>query len=106
MNDFSAWDQNNWLASASLLIELAFLVAAVWFAGNLLRTMRAFQEQIGTLLKLSIAGITADRNLSTGGAPLPLSEGSPYWLAPSEGEAAAQPQLAERDQNRITVAGQ
>ena len=54
MTELAALDQVNWLALASLLIQVGFLVAVVWFARNVLRAMRTFQEQVGAILKLSI----------------------------------------------------
>jgi hypothetical protein len=83
MSDLSALAQNNWCAPASLVIQLAFLIAGVWFARNILRTMRASQEQLGAMLKLSITGVTGERHLSSGSAKQSLTEVSPYWLAPS-----------------------
>ena len=104
MNDLNALDQNYWFASASLFIQLAFLIAGVWFALNILKTLRAFQEQIGALLKLSITGVTPDRTVLTSNAAPSLAASSPYWLAPSGSETAAPPQLTERGPNRIVVA--
>ena len=89
---------------ASLFIQLAFLIAGVWFALNILKTLRAFQEQIGALLKLSITGVASDRNLSNSSAVQPLAQGSPYWLAPSEPETAALPQLTECGPSRVSGA--
>ena len=104
MSNLTALDQNNGYALAGLVIQIAFLIAALWFARNLLRTMRSFQEQIGALLKLSITGVASDRNFSTSAAARPLTDASPYWLAPSEPESAATPQPAERGPGHITVA--
>src|SRR5260221_2025956 len=61
MNEFKPWTQNDWYALGSLLTQLAFLFAGVWFARNILRTMRAFQEQAGALLKLSITRAPGER---------------------------------------------
>jgi len=83
MNDTSPWTQGDWYAVGSLLTQLAFLVAGVWFARNILRTMRAFQEQFGALLKLSITDAPAERNAAKTIAKSFLAETSPYWLAPS-----------------------
>ena len=83
MTDLSALGQNNWCAPASLVIQLLFLIAGVWFARNILRTMRASQEQLGAMLKLSITGATGEQHLSNGSAKQSLTEVSPYWLAPS-----------------------
>ena len=95
MNEFSPWTQDNWYALGSLLTQLAFLVAGVWFARNILRTMRAFQEQIGALLKLSITAPPAERHTATTVGKGVLSEASPYWLAPSETQAVSLPEPAE-----------
>jgi hypothetical protein len=104
MNELNALDQNYLFASSRLFIQLSFLIAGVCVALNILKTLRAFQEQIGALLKLSITGATSDRSVSTSSAAPSLAESSPYWLAPSGSETAAPPQLAERGPNRIVVA--
>ena len=104
MNDLNALDQNYWFASASLFVQLAFLIAGVWFALNLLRTLRIFQEQIGALLRLSITGVAADRSLPNANASRSLAEQSAYWLAPTEPEPLAPLQPAERGPGRSTVA--
>ncbi len=109
MNGLNALAQNYWFASASLFIQLAFLIAGLWFALNMLRTLRAFQEQIGALLKLSITGVTPtgvtpDRSLSTASATRPLTDASPYWLAPLDAVPASAPTFEERGPARITVA--
>jgi hypothetical protein len=75
MSEFTAWMQSNWYALGNLLFQFAFLAASVWFAREILRTIRASQEQVGALLKLSITGASTERTLA--GA-------SPYWLTPSE----------------------
>jgi hypothetical protein len=103
MNDLNALDQNYWFASASLFVQLAFLIAGVWFALNILKTLRAFQEQIGALLKLSITGAASDRS-STASATRPLADASPYWLAPSESAPPSAPRLEDRGPARVTVA--
>ena len=103
MSDLTALDQNNWYASVSVGIQLAFLIAGVWFARNVLRTMRAFQEQVGAVLKLSITGVTGERHLSSASAKQSLAEVSPYWLAPSETEAGL-PEPIESGPSRVAVA--
>ena len=103
MSDLTALDQNNWYASASLVIQLAFLIAGVWFARNLLRTMMAFQEQVGAMLKLSITGVTAERHSSSASAKQSLAEVSPYWLVPSETETAGLPEPIESGPSRFAV---
>ena len=104
MNDLNALDQNYWFASASLFVQLAFLIAAVWFALNFLKTLRIFQEQIDALLRLSITGVAADRSLPNAKGSRSLAEQSAYWLAPTESEPVASLQPAERGPSPITVA--
>jgi len=104
MSAFSDLLQNNWYAAASLLIQVAFLLAGVWFARNLLRGMRASQEQFGALLKLSITGVAGERDSSVAGAKRSLAEASPYWLVPSEIVPPAAPEPVERRPSRFTLA--
>lgn len=84
MSAFSDLIQNNWYALANILVQLLFLIAGVWFARNILKGMRASQEQFGALLKLSITGVAGERDSSVAGAKRSLAEASPYWLVPSE----------------------
>ena len=65
--------------------------------------MRASQEQLGAMLKFSITGVTAGRHSSIASANQPLTAESPYWLAPSETEAAGLPQPTESDPGRFAV---
>lgn len=55
MGDFSDWLQNNWIDLARLGVQSAILVAIVRYGRRLLAALRASQEQIGALLKLSVA---------------------------------------------------
>lgn len=92
MNDLMPWTQHDWYAAGSLLIRLGFLVAAVWFARNFLTTIRAFQEQLGTLLKLSITSAAAGERTMPNASAIAarsLGEVSPYWLPPQETHAPA-----------------
>jgi len=90
MNDFGAWMQANWYQLGSFFVQIAFLFAAIWFAGKITRTLRASQEQVGALLKLSVSGITPERQAE----PVPLSrstsEVSPYWLSPTPSQPTTQ----------------
>jgi hypothetical protein len=95
--------QSNWYAAASLLIQLAFLLAGVWFARNLLRGMRASQEQFGALLKLSITGVAGERDSSAAGAKRSLADASPYWLVPSEVPPASVPEPVESGPSLFAV---
>ncbi len=107
MNDFSPFVVKDWYALGSLLAQIGFLVAAVWFARNFLRTMRAFQEQIGALLKLSITAAPGERQSTNSTARSALAEGSPYWLPPSPSgtanAAADSPEVVERGPNLFVV---
>ena len=90
MNDLMPGMQNDWYAAGSLLIRVGFLVAVVWFARNFLRTIKAFQEQVGALLKLSITSTSGDGNSPNASAiaARSLGEASPYWLPPQDTHAA------------------
>jgi hypothetical protein len=56
MNEFSDWFDNNWVDLARLLVQCGILAAVVWYSRNILKTLRASQEQIGALLRLSVSG--------------------------------------------------
>jgi hypothetical protein len=103
MNDFSPLLIKDWYALGSLMAQIGFLVAAVWFARNFLRTMRAFQEQIGALLKLLITAAPGERQ-STSSNARSVAEASPYWLSPAPTAPGSTPEVAERGPN-LFVAG-
>jgi hypothetical protein len=110
MNDFSPLVIKDWYALGSLIAQIGFLVAVVWFARNFLRTMRAFQEQIGALLKLSITSAPGERQLANTTARNVLAEGSPYWLPPSPSASvdppAHPPEVVERGPNLFAAGWQ
>ena len=106
MNDFGPLVSKDWYALGSLVAQLGFLVAAVWFARNFLRAMRAFQEQIGALLKLSITSSPSERQSANTVARNVLGEASPYWLAPSLSEQASAPEVVERGPNMFAAGWQ
>ena len=87
MGDVNSWIQTNWQELGTFLVEVAFLIAAIWFAHNILKALRAFQEQIGALLKLTITPSTTEREAPQTSARSSLGETSPYWLTPSETQA-------------------
>jgi len=67
MSEFSDWLQNNWIDLARLGVQAAILAVVVRYGRRLLATLRASQEQIGALLKLSVTDgaspqPSADRN--------------------------------------------
>src|SRR6266849_7933725 len=92
MSEFTVWMQSNWYALGNLLFQFAFLAAGVWFARTILRTIRASQEQVGALLKLSVTGTSADRH-SSNAADRSFANASPYWLTPAETSPGSLPEL-------------
>ena len=60
MNEVTVWIQSNWYEMGNLFVQFVFLAAGIWFARKILRTLRASQEQVGALLKLSVAGGATD----------------------------------------------
>jgi hypothetical protein len=83
MNEFTAWIESNWYALGNLLSQIAFLGAGIWFARKILKTMRASQEQVGALLKLSVTGTIGERH-SSSAVERSFASASPYWLMPTE----------------------
>jgi hypothetical protein len=104
MSAFNGLIQSNWYALANILVQLLFLIAGVWFARNILKGMRASQEQFGALLKLSITGVAGERDPSVAGAKRSLAEASPYWLVPSEIVPPAPPELIQSGPSRFALA--
>lgn len=103
MGDVTAWIQMNWQELTTFLVEVAFLIAGVWFARSVLKALRAFQEQMGALLKLTITPNAAERENSHANARTSLAESSPYWLTPSETQREAganEPTLSEPVESR------
>src|SRR5260370_41242036 len=88
MNEMSAWIQSNWYALGNLFIEGAFLAAVVWFGRRILRTLRASQEQVRALLKMSLTGAISERQSSSGAAERSFANATPYRLTPPEVPAA------------------
>jgi len=99
MNDFGPLAVKDWYALGSLIAEIGFLVAAVWFARSFLRTIRVFQEQIGALLKLSITSAPGERQSTNSNARGVMAEASPYWLPPTPTAPAGPPEVSERGPN-------
>jgi hypothetical protein len=104
MNEFTAWMQSNWYALGNLLIQVAFLAAGVWFARKFLRTIRASQEQVGALLKLSVTGAINERPSSSAVIERSFASLSPYWLTPAEIPPAPLQGLHESGPSRWAVA--
>ena len=62
MSDFMDWFQNNAVDLARLLVQGAILVTLVRYGRKLLATLRASQEQVGALLKLSLSDAMGERS--------------------------------------------
>jgi hypothetical protein len=90
MNDFGAWIEGNWYQLGSFFVQIAFLFAAIWFAGKIVKTLRASQEQVGALLKLSVSGISPERHAEPALMQRNASEASPYWLPPAPSQPTTQ----------------
>jgi hypothetical protein len=79
MTGISDWFDNNWIDLARLLVQLAIFAAVVRYGRKLLATLRASQEQVGALLRLSVSSDTsAERS-----APAPELEPRERFAAPS-----------------------
>jgi hypothetical protein len=76
MNGISDWFENNWIDLARLLVQCAILAVAVRYGRKLLATLRASQEQMGALLKLSVSDSMEER-------PAPVAEPAKEYERPS-----------------------
>jgi hypothetical protein len=56
MTDFGDWVQNYGLDIARLMVQGAILGAVILYSRKLLQVLRASQEQVGALLRLSLSG--------------------------------------------------
>ena len=61
MNGISDWFENNWMDLARLLVQLAIFAAVVRYGRKVLETLRASQEQVGALLRLSVSGTVTEK---------------------------------------------
>jgi hypothetical protein len=61
MSEITDWFQNNWIDLARLLVQGAILAAVVRYGRKLLATLRASQEQVGALLRLSVSDTVAEQ---------------------------------------------
>jgi hypothetical protein len=104
MNEFNSWTEINWYRLGSLLTQVAFLVAGVWFARNLLKTIRAFQEQVGALLKLSITATPSERFSATANTRRHSADAGLTWLSPLETQTADLSEPAESGPGRLVMA--
>jgi hypothetical protein len=65
MTGIGDWFENNWIDLARLLVQLAIFAAVVRYGRKLLATLRASQEQVGALLRLSVSSDTAAERLAS-----------------------------------------
>jgi hypothetical protein len=61
MSEFNDWLQNNAVDLARLAVQCAILAMVVRYGRKLLATLRASQEQVGALLKLSVSDAMTER---------------------------------------------
>src|SRR5947208_13920616 len=90
MNEFTAWMQSNWYELGNLSVEVVFLSTGIWFARKILRSIRASQEQVGALIRLSVGGAVPERQVPNAVAERPAATAGSYWLTPSESAPADQ----------------
>jgi hypothetical protein len=85
---------NQWYQAGSLLVQAGFLIAGVWSVRAILKNMRASQQQMGALLKLTVSGgASGEESLRTTDRPTPyLLDGWP--------DAAANPVLVPGQSER------
>lgn len=62
MNETMNWMQSNWYELGSLTAQFTFVFAGLWFAQKILKTMRASQQQVGALLRLSMTDGLEERS--------------------------------------------
>ena len=106
MNEFTAWMQSNWYELGNLSVEVVFLSTGIWFARKILRSIRASQEQVGALIRLSVGGAVPERQVPSVIAERPAANAGSYWLTPSEAAPADQAAPVENGPSPILSAGQ
>ncbi len=105
MREITAWMQSNWYELGNLFAEFVFLAVGTWFARKVLRTLRASQEQVGTLIKLTVAGTIPERQSTNTAAERSFVTGSPYWITPSDAPPADQSRPLDDGPSRFSAAG-
>jgi hypothetical protein len=85
MSEMSDWFQNNWIDLARLFVQGAMLIAVVRYGRKLLATLRASQEQVGALLKLSVSDAVDER-------PAPAPETARQFEPPPARVAQLEPE--------------
>src|SRR5260370_23409920 len=106
MTEFTAWMQSNWYELGNLFAEFVFLAVGIWFARKILRSIRASQEQVGALIKLSVTGVVPvpERQSTNMAAERSFATGSPYWLTPSDAPPADQSMPSDNGSGRLPAA--
>jgi hypothetical protein len=89
MIEISDWFENNWIDLARLFVQGAILAAVVRYGRKLLATLRASQEQVGALLRLSVSDAVAERPAQT---VEPSRQFEPPRAAVSEPEPEPEPE--------------
>ena len=89
MIDMSDWLENNWIDLARLFVQGAILAAVVRYGRKLLATLRASQEQVGALLKLSVSDAVEERQAP---APEPIKQFEPPFVSAPEPEPEREPE--------------
>ena len=62
MDQIANFIQNNWYELGTLVGQFTLLFAGLWFAVKILSTMRATQQQMGALLRLSMSNGLEERS--------------------------------------------
>ena len=79
-----------WYQAGSLLVQVGFLMAAIWSVRAILKSVRASQEQMGALLRLTLSGVHSEGEARTGVRPTPyLLDGWPQSV-PAASQATAE----------------
>jgi len=89
MSEMSDWFQNNWIDLARLFVQGAMLVAVVRYGRKLMATLRASQEQVGALLKLSVSNTVEERPAP---APEPARQFEPPLARVAQPEPEPEPE--------------
>jgi hypothetical protein len=99
MNEITNWIQSNWYELGSLFAQFTFLFAGLWFAGKILRSMRATQQQLGAMLRLSMTDGLEQRSktsentlgfMSSPASSATVDRTMPYGMADSPTMKSAQ----------------
>jgi hypothetical protein len=89
MTEIIEWFQSYWVDLASLLVQCAILATVVRFSRKMLATLRASQEQVGALLRLSVSDAVAEQPAPT---PQPRQQFEPAAVNFREPEREPEPE--------------